>query len=339
MELGFMDMMRTAAVICDDCLKVQPGEKVVIVADSRNHDYHGSEQIVQALMAVMAERGLDPTMIYYEARKDQMQQKLPEIASYAIQNADVVISETSILLLYSPTFGELIKNQSNRAIFLPEAISIEASPDELYRMLPKSKEELLETHDLMHRVGDKLKGNHEVHFSAANGTDITLKLAPVSGFPGGGVSLNDGMCDKKGKITLLPAGSIVCMIVDGSVNGKLVVDAENSSYVGLLPDAATLTFKDGILTDIDGDGVSADLIRKFMKTKNAAEMTNYMPEFGMGFNPNAQLNGNFSEGEMIYGCVHIGIGALTTGHIDNIVPEATCEVDGELILKDGKYLV
>ncbi len=337
MELGFMDMMHAAAVICDDCLKAQPGEKIVILADSRNHEYHGQEQMVQALMAVMTERGLDPTMVYFEGRH-AMHQDLPEIASYAVQNADIVVSETSILLLYTPTMQKLREKKQNRVIMLPEGIAINASPDELYRMMPTSKEELAELHDLMNRVGDKLKGEHDIHYSAANGTDISLKIAPFSQYPDGGIAIHDGLCDQKGKVVLFPPGSIVCKTVDGSINGKLVVDAENALYVGLLPDAATLTFKDGALTSIEGDGVSADLMRKYMDSLDVVDETNNMPEFGMGFNRKAQLNGSFSEGEMIYGCVHIGVGGNLFNHSDTIVPKATVEVDGELVLKDGEYL-
>ncbi len=150
--------------------------------------------------------------------------------------------------------------------------------------------------------------------------------------------VHDGLCDKKGKVVLFSPGSIVSRTVAGSVNGKLVVDAENSLYVGLYPDAATLTFKDGALTSIEGDGIAAELMRKFMNGLEVNNQTNNMPEFGMGFNKKARLNGNFSEGEMIYGCVHIGVGGDIQHHTDTIVPEATCEIDGELVLKDGKYL-
>ncbi len=337
MELGFMDMMKSAAIICDDCLKAKPGEKIAIVADSRNHESHGQVQMVQALMAVMAERGLDPTMIYYEGRH-YMHEDLPEAASYALQNADIIISETSVLLLYTDTMETLRNNKSARIIMLPEAISIDASPDELYRMMPTSKEELAELNAQMKKVGDKLTGEHDIHFSAANGTDISLKIAPFEQFADGGILLHDGAIDQRGKLGLFPPGSIVTKSVDGSINGKLVVDAENSLYVGLYPDAATLTFRDGALISIEGDGISANLMRKYMDSLDSVDETNNMPEFGMGFNKKAQLNGNFSEGEMIYGCVHVGIGGDLRHHTDTIVPKATVEVDGELILKDGEYL-
>ncbi len=337
MELGFMELMRTAAVICDDCLKAQPGEKVVIVADSRNHEYQGQEPMIQALMAAMAERGLDPTMVCYEGRS-LASPKIPEIAAFAIENADIVVAETSVLILQSQVMQRLMVNKSNRCILLPSGINISWAPDEIYHMMPRTREELLEVSDLMNRVGNKLKGNRSIRFSAANGTDISLNLVPCPFYADDGIAIHDGLCDRKGRIAILPAGSIVCMSQEGSINGKLVLDAEASLYSGMLPDAATLYFKDGVVTSIEGNGVTADLVRNYLGGMDPAGQTNMMPEYGMGFNPKARLNGNSSEGESLAGCVHIGVGYMNQDHFDAIIPNATCEIDGELVLKDGKYL-
>ncbi len=337
MELGFMELMRTAAVLCDVSLKAKPGEKIVIVADSRNHEYQGQEPMIEALMAVMAERGLDPTMICYEGRY-LSSPNVPEIAEFAMANADIVVAENSVLILQSQAMQTLWKTQKTRGFLLPSGINITWSPDEIYRMMPRTEEELLESSELMYRIGDKLKGNPKLHFTAENGTDITLELAPSPMFTDDGISLSDGICDKPGELETMPPGNLVAMSKDGTVNGRLVLDAEASVYSGLLPDAVTITYENGLITSIEGNGTAANLVREFLAEFDPEGETNAMPEYGMGFNPRAKLNGNSSEGECLFGCIHVGVGYMDKDHFDAIIPNATLEINGELVLKDGQFL-
>ncbi len=339
MELGFMELMRPAAVLVDDCLKIQPGEKVVITADSRNHEYQGQEPMIQALMAVLAERGLDPTMIYYEGRY-LSSPNIPEIAAFAIENADVVIGENSVLLLQSQVMKRLWANHHTRCVLLPSGINVTWSPDEIYRMLPRTKEELMASSDLTNRVAAKLKEtpNPRIHITAANGTDITYDFIPDPTIAGG-ISAGDGMCDKPGMMGSFPGGGVGCLGGGGDVNGKIVLDAEISLYSGLLPDAATLTYENGRVVSVEGNGVTAGLIREFLAELDPTDPSNEMPEYGMGCNKKALLNGNSSEGESIYGSIHVGVGFIDQDHFDAIVPNATVEINGELVLKDGEYLI
>ncbi len=337
MDLGFMELMRTAAVIIDESLKPQPGEDIVIVSDSRVHEYQGMQPLTQALMAAFAERGFDPTMIVYEGRQ-RSNPNIPNAAAKAIESADIVVAENSVLILQSQVFERLMRNRNNRVILLPSGINVSWSPDEIYRMMPRTKEELTEMSDLMNKVGNKLEGNHKIHFSAPNGTDAYVSIIHFPMYGDKGIAIHDGKCDKKGTMAIIPGGSIVCMTGAGSITGKIVLDAEASFASGLLHDAATLYFQDGLITSIEGDGETARLVRDTLNAPENKDMQgNAMPEYGMGFNKRAQLNGNTSEGESLYGCVHIGIGAMR-GHFDAILPNATVEVDGELVLKDGEYL-
>ncbi len=335
MELGFMELMRPAAVIVDDCLKVKPGEKVVVVADSRNHEYQGQESMIEALMAVMAERGIDPVMILYEGRH-LSSPNIPELAVQTMEMADVVIAENSVLILQSQAMKRIWASETTRCILLPSGINITWSPDELYRMMPKTSSELFESSELMNRIGDKLHGNPKVHVTAANGTDFMYDLIPDPHYAGG-ISIDDGLCDKPGMSATIPTGNLVCICPEGSVTGKLVLDSEISLYNTLLPDSATLTFNDGRLVSIEGSGVTAGLIRDFISELDESDTSNELPEYGMGFNPKAQLNGNSSEGESILGCVHVGVGFIDQDHFDAIIPDATVEINGELVLKDGVF--
>ncbi len=336
MELGFMELMRTAAVIVDDCLKIQPGEKVVVTADSRNHEYPGQEPMIQALMAVMAERDLDPTLVFYEGRY-LTNADIPEIAAFAIGNADVVIGVNSTLLLQSQVMKRLWAKNHVRLILLPSGVNITWSPDEIYRMMPRSTEELMETSELGRRLYDKLVGTPKIHLTAANGTDITIDFVPDKSVSGG-LAVADGICDKPGMMTGVPGGGVTCLGGAGDVNGKIVLDAEIALYNDLLPDAATLTYENGKVVSIEGDGITAGLVRDYLAGLDSTDPTNEMPEFGMGTNKRAQLNGNSSEGISVYGSAHVGIGFLGQDHFDAVIPKATVEVNGELVLKDGEYV-
>ncbi len=337
MELGFMELMKPAAVIVDECLKIQPGEKVVITTDSRNHENKGQEPLIQALMAVMAERGIDPTMICYEGRY-LSSPNIPEIAALAIDNADVVIGVNSVLLLQSQAMPMMWANHHTRCLLLPSGINISWSPDEIYRMLPKTKEEMLESSELSRYCASKFSMDSvtKLHVTAANGTDLTLDFIPDPKISGG-IAVGDGLCDKPGMGASFPGGGVTCLGGDGDVNGKLVLDTEISLHSGLLPDAATLTYKDGKVVSVEGSGTTASLIRDFLAGLDASVASNECPEFGIGCNKRAQVNGNSSEGESIYGAVHFGVGFLSQDHFDAILPKATLEINGELLIKDGEF--
>ena len=92
-------------------------------------------------------------------------------------------------------------------------------------------------------------------------------------------------------------------------------------------------------------GEDAILLRK--KLKPLGKKARNLVEFGVGTNPRAIITGKSIEDEKALGTVHIAMGdPLLEGgifgnkcHIDAILKQPTLEIDGRLIMKDGKLLI
>ena len=76
------------------------------------------------------------------------------------------------------------------------------------------------------------------------------------------------------------------------------------------------------------------------------KMARNIAEIGIGTNPKARVIGNILEDEKVFGTVHIAIGNnLSFGgsvdvplHVDGIILNPTLEADGEVLIKDGKWI-
>lgn len=330
MDLGLMEMMRTAKLIVDESLKIKQGEKVLVTTDSRIEEHPGQKQLLMALMAVMAERELDPVLLTYERVATGVD--VPEMVTACAECADVIIELNSTTKLHAPIYHKRVFFTGNRRmLLLPTGMSIGMDGDEIYRMLPRNKDEFYEVSEEMNRVGKYLVGDHHGRLTAQNGTDLTFELGARI------TSIHTGLADKPGDIALLPAGSTVSWMKSGSANGIIVIDSETALFRGLLSTPTRLTVKDGLVVKVEG-GEEAKLFQAHFDDNPASDNVKCnVAEFGLGFNKHAMLNGNSSEGERFYGAAHIGIGS--NGHFDNIIPGATVEIDGKRIVENGVYQV
>jgi leucyl aminopeptidase (aminopeptidase T) len=70
-------------------------------------------------------------------------------------------------------------------------------------------------------------------------------------------------------------------------------------------------------------------------------------EFGIGTNYKAKLTGVILEDEKVMGTIHIALGdnismggiVSVPSHLDGLVKNPTVEVDGNIIMKNGKFIV
>jgi leucyl aminopeptidase (aminopeptidase T) len=70
-------------------------------------------------------------------------------------------------------------------------------------------------------------------------------------------------------------------------------------------------------------------------------------ELGIGTNDKALITGNVLEDEKAIGTVHIAFGdnksmggkIRVASHLDGVIMDPTVYVDGNLIMKDGKFLI
>jgi len=127
-----------------------------------------------------------------------------------------------------------------------------------------------------------------------------------------------------------------------NTEGVLVIDGSIPlPGLGLLKEPITLKVEKGYIVSITG-GEEAELLKKTLEGYNDPRVY-LVAEVGFGLNPEGHLSGRMLEDEGVLGTMHIGIGNNiayggtnnTPVHIDLIMKQPTCMVDGHYIYKDG----
>lgn len=143
---------------------------------------------------------------------------------------------------------------------------------------------------------------------------------------------------------LYPNGEFNVPPVEGSANGKLVIDLTMHQF-GRLKSPIELTIKEGRIVSIDG-GPEAWTLRNYLETFGD-ENANICPaEASVGINSKAMIRGVQREDKNILGSIHFGIGTnVDVGgtihsniHMDGVVLEPTLYVDGEMRIEHGRFL-
>ena len=155
-----------------------------------------------------------------------------------------------------------------------------------------------------------------------------------------------GICRKKGSFTNLPAGEIFIAPVEGTAEGKLVVDG---SFMDLQEDPITVTITNGLAEKFSGKGHKRfdTLMDEVSEKLKDRQIASNVGKFGIGLNPKSKIIGNILEDEKTLGTIHIGFGGnFTMGgkvnagiHMEAIIRSPTVEMDGTIVVEQGKLLV
>src|SRR5438552_9075731 len=93
--MSFVDVMQQMRVALEGCLKVKPGEQVLIITDT-----HMSDNIKTALMAGLNAAGAEPLLLTMTTRR-LANQEVPELIAKAMKDADAIIPVTSISMVHT----------------------------------------------------------------------------------------------------------------------------------------------------------------------------------------------------------------------------------------------
>jgi aminopeptidase len=111
-----------------------------------------------------------------------------------------------------------------------------------------------------------------------------------------------GILTRKGSFSNLPAGEVYLAPVEGTAQGKLVLEWGPTRQ---LESPVILMVKDGYVSDVAGNDAYAGYIRK--KLAERKENGN-IAELGIGTNSAAKRPDNILESEKILGTIHIALG-------------------------------
>lgn len=317
-------MSRGADKVVNMCVKVQPGEEVVIVTEE------SKMRIAEAVAAAVYRVGAEPILIVMEPRQQDSQEPPKSIAA-AMKQSDAFISIVGKSITHTHAVKDAIANGS-RGVVLTQF-----SEEMMIRGGIECNFE--EIKPLCKAMASELAGSKEVVLTTAAGTNLRYSAEGRRG--------NSLYCMvEKGEFSTVPTVEANVSPLENTANGVIVADA-SIPYIGIgvLDEPVRLTVENGRIVSIQG-GKQAKMLEKDLADKNDPNVYN-IAEMGMGLNPKCSFVGFMLEDEGVFGSVHIGIGtSITLGgtvkaacHYDLIMKDATVVADGKLLLDAGKVCI
>ena len=328
-------------------MNLKSGEKVLVVTDSPTIEEwtkYDSEKLKD-----FVERSI-LTKIVSEIAKEKFSDCPVEFFSYPsvgkhgseprkeveekMKAMDVVIAITT----YSLTHTEARENATKRGA------RIASMPTFLVEMFYPGGPMAADYHEIEEetkRIAEVITESKEAIVTSPGGTNLKFSIEGRKG------EVDAGIFSEKGAWGNLPSGEAYCAPVEGTGEGRLVVE---TNWYPSLKENMTLVFEKGNVVQVIGGCKVGDEFRSllaFDKNEEPYISRRNLAELGVGTNPNAKRPDNVLEGEKIKGTVHLAIGdsshiggkVSADLHQDFIVPRPTLILDGKAIMKDGKLLI
>jgi leucyl aminopeptidase (aminopeptidase T) len=313
-----MAIKKGARVAVENALRVKKGETALIVTDT------GKEKIAEALFDAVSDVGGEPVIVKMLPRKRHGEEP-PKAVANMMLDAQVIVGVTTFS--FSHTQARINASRAGARIATMPGITEDMMSDGA--MLA----DYVEIERTMRRLYRKLRGAKKIEVYSDEGTDLTMKTVRRDW-----ITDDTGICHKRGAFTNLPAGELFIAPVEGSAEGKVVVDG---AFHDVLDDPATIHVKDGIATRITG---AKSAVAEMNKGGRDGRL---VCEFGMGLNPRARLIGNFLEDDKVLGTAHISFGDNSTFggrikcgvHVDAIMRKPRVLIDDRLVLEEGELKI
>jgi leucyl aminopeptidase (aminopeptidase T) len=310
-------MEEGARLVLTTSAGLRPGEKVLIVVDD------GTRSVGQALLEAVTALQADPVLVEIRPRTAEGLEP-PEPVGTAMAASDLVLLATARSLTH--THARRAANRAGARVISMPAVTLD--------MLRGGglAADWASIHDLVRRTARRLRGARDVHLTSAAGTDLRFSVRGRDW-----IAEDTGLCTRKGTFTTLPAGELFIAVVEGSAEGRLVVDAY---FEGAMLEPATAVVAEGHATKIVGAAAAAEAMNR------GGPEGRSLSRFGFGVNPLARVNGPHLEAEKALGSAHLGFGDnLMVGgkihsgvRVEAILSDVKIEIDGKTLVERGRIV-
>lgn len=312
-----MTLEEGARRVISSTLAVREGEELVVVADEQ------TRTVGESLFAAALEAGADAILALVPPPRRPGEEP-PEHLARLMADCDVVILAASHSMTHTAA-----RRMANRA-----GARIVSLPGVTEEMLSHGAltADAVEIQRVTRRLERRLRGTKTVHVSTSLGTDVTFDVTRRDW-----IADDTGVCHRRGETTTLPAGEIFIAPVEGTADGRIVVDA---TFIEKLTEPVSVVVKEGYVAKVaTAPAVVHEMNRAGKDGRNFGK-------FGIGLNPQARITGNVLEDEKSLGSVHIAFGdnapyggTVSCGvRVDAIVTQATVEADGKRIMDRGSLV-
>ena len=300
-----------------DCLGLQAGESLVVVADDSRQ--HLAESLYEAGKRLGAESML---MVMQEHSKSG--EEPPASIATAMMNASVAICVTRYSLTHTAARKQAAA-AGTRVATMPGITEDMFTHGAITAEYAKVKE-------LTEHVTSLLTKASTVRIEK-EGYSLSFSIEEREGVPSTAVYVNPGESGN------LPSGEAYIAPMEGTAQGQIVIDGSIAG-IGALDSPLLLNISEGRLVAAEGD-TGAELL--LMLGDGDGRM---LGEFGIGTNDKARITGIVLEDEKVYGTIHVAFGSNNTFggtvaagvHIDAVVQKPDVYLDDVLIMRAGELL-
>ncbi len=322
--MSAVELAAVAHRVMESYLGVQPGERVLIVSDTRT-----SPSLPIALSAQAFTLGADAVTVTMPPRSRSGIEP-PEPVAAAMREADVVVSVASTSMYHTEAQGAAQRGGVRGCFNAP------SQEDAWIRGAMTA--DFTAIREMSERLAERIRGSARVRVTCPAGTDLPASIEGRE--PKGWLT---GICRNPGEVSAYPGGEVSLPPVEGTAEGVAVVQHVMTD-LGSLSHPITLHVERGLVVAIDG---GPDATRLEVHVEGVENARNF-GEVGIGMNPAARLTGEITESKKRLGTAHIAMGDSAGGyggtiasdvHLDGMVLDATIEVDGEIVVDRGAMRV
>lgn len=314
------DLERAAETIVTAHLAVKPGEQVLVITDEPRR------KIGTAIFNAAREAGAEALLIEMIERETHGTEPPASVAA-AMSEADVIIAPTSKSLSHTPA-RKSATGRGARVASMPKV-----TEEMMARALTADPRRLEE---LGRAYAEALTLATTARLSSPGGSDCSFDLSGRHGIS------DDGNLTVPGAFGNLPAGEAFIAPVEEKAEGVIVFDGS------LSPDEKTASpvvvrIERGRVVEVGGGPAP-----KFAALpETIGPLAWEVAELGVGTNEVAIITGNILEDEKVASTVHVAFGNNATiggvtqvpSHHDGVVRNATLELDGRVVLDQGRLLL
>ena len=334
-------LLTQAGTVIQHCLKVRPGDEVLLVSDESL-----SPDMLDTFRAAAVQAGAREHVMTYQPfnryapheysrfagaslRTDQLE--LSSTLISAMQGADAILFLHSDLeLFFVPAFIELSRRK--RIISL-----LYLSVDSALRLLPSSAEEVQSLRGRMEAGEKLLNAAQQARITTPAGTDITFSLGQYPAM------IQSGFVDDSG-MSIIPGGQVLRVPNDGSASGRFVIDRTIAVHTyKVVSEPITFYVERGDVIRVEG-GLEGQRLSRWLEDLRDPRIY-HVTELAFGVNPRCRLTGVAAPAEdtrnpgtvsLALGCdVHLKGSNPAPAHCDMTMRLPTLELDGSAIITDG----
>jgi hypothetical protein len=324
---------------------VKPGHRVLVLSDTA-HD----PRVWQAVQSILCELGADVTVALFERRPADYYDP-PAAVCEAMMKSDINVLVASTGMLHAPANFRAME-AGIPAICLDGGMRLEwlqsgGITDDMRQIAVRK-----------HYVAKDVfgAGARECRVTSRYGTEFTYRVDGrifVPPLPGNSfdpykiINFDKDENRKGGNLLyyLFPTGEFNVAPIEGSANGKLVIDL-TMHHLGRLWTPIELHVENGRVTSIEG-GADARILRDYLAVYGDENAYMCPAEASVGVNAKAVVRGIQREDKNIMGTMHFGLGTnIDVGgsvkskiHMDGVILEPTLYVDGVKRIDNGRFLV